>query len=186
MTASGTATMAKFHDEAKQQLRQIESWRRRPDEATLYASLIPGNRLVAVEKWDEAKAAYERVASDHPNDPQIRYRLAVLDFERRDYASAARALEQLSASSGRMPDWLRATTLLYLAWTHDLAGLCRHGLELDEELRRGKLEVLDPHHSRSHGFRQHPLHIRGKMVGVDFLDQGLQEPEAVAILSELR
>lgn len=151
----GTTGMAKFHDEAKQQLRQIEAWRRRPDDAALYASLIPGNRLVAIEKWDEAKAEYARVAADHPNDPQIRYRLAVLDFERRDYTSAARALEQLSSSSARMPDWLRATTLLYLAWTHDLAGRRADALRLykrivddyDDETASGpaKIGLLSPY-----------------------------------------
>ena len=53
---------------------------------------------------------------------QVQYRLAVLDFSRGDYARATPTLESLVAANAKMPDWLKASALLYLAWTRDLAG----------------------------------------------------------------
>jgi hypothetical protein len=88
----------------------------------VYASLIPGNRLVADERWDEARAFYDKAGTAPEARWQVQYRLAVLDFARGDYAKATPALETITASTARMPDWLKASALLHLAWTRDLAG----------------------------------------------------------------
>ena len=53
---------------------------------------------------------------------QVQYRLAVLDFSRGDYARATSSLEGIVSSNAKMPDWLKASALLHLAWTRDLAG----------------------------------------------------------------
>lgn len=113
--------MAKSHRAARRQAAAIADWFR-SGEAALYASLIPGNRLVAEDRWDEARAVYGRGAAAHPGSWQIRYRLAVLDFARADYAAAARQFDAIVTARARMPDWLKANALIHLAWTHDLAG----------------------------------------------------------------
>jgi hypothetical protein len=114
--------MAKFHKEARSDARTIDRWFQRQSDAAAYASLIPGNRLVSEERFDEARASYERARTGADAEWQVRYRLAVLEFTRRDYGRAAAALEAIVASTARMPDWLKASALLHLAWTRDLAG----------------------------------------------------------------
>ena len=108
-----------WHKNADEQLAWIRQ--RRAVETTVYAALIPGNRLVAERRWDEAAAAYAAVARDHPGDAQVRYRRAHLRFARGDHAGAApefAAVAQLRTA----PGWLRAQALLHVGRVHDLAG----------------------------------------------------------------
>jgi len=118
----GNPAMAKWHKEARQDARTIDAWLQRSTDAAVYASLIPGNQLVADERWDDARAFYERAGTAANAHWQVQYRLAVLDFSRGDYARATPALEGIVSSNAKMPDWLKASALLNLAWTRDLAG----------------------------------------------------------------
>jgi tetratricopeptide (TPR) repeat protein len=95
--------------------------RHRGAEATVYAALIPGNRMVAERRWDEAAAAYAAVARDHPGNVQVRYRLAYLRFARGDHAGAAADLAAI-AQARDAPAWLKAQALLHVGRAHDLAG----------------------------------------------------------------
>ena len=88
---TGTPRMAKWHKEARQDARAIDAWLQRSADAAMYASLIPGNRLVAEDRWDAARAFYEQKGAA---DWQVRYRLAVLDFTRGEYRAAGDALGQ--------------------------------------------------------------------------------------------
>ena len=112
----------KFQDDARETSAEIRKWRARPADAAIYASLIPANRLVVDDRWDEARAAYAAVDSAHKGDWQVRYRLAYLEFARGNDAVAATALEAVVNAPARLPDWLRANAMLTLAWTRDLAG----------------------------------------------------------------
>lgn len=113
--------MKRWHRSARQLLTSLET-RRRNNEGPVYAALIHGNRLVASDRFDEARRAYAEVANRHPDDWQVRYRLAYLEFAKGDYEPAATALHVIVAASAPMPDWVRANALLHLAYTHDLAG----------------------------------------------------------------
>jgi tetratricopeptide (TPR) repeat protein len=113
--------MGKWHKAADQQLK-AHAERARSNEGVVYAALLPGNRLMAEDRWDEAKAAYERVGAAAPGDWQVRYRLAYLEFARGSYAAAAHALSAIVTAAGRMPAWLKSAAMLTLAWTHDISG----------------------------------------------------------------
>ena len=113
--------MSSFHKTAQRTLTAIAS-RRKTNEGAIYAALLPGNRLVVEDRFDEAKAAYDTVGARHPGDWQVRYRLAYLEFARGRYDAAAQQLQVIAASRAAMPKWLRAAALLTLAWTHDVAG----------------------------------------------------------------
>jgi tetratricopeptide (TPR) repeat protein len=104
--------------------------RARSGEGTIYTALIPGNRLVADDRFDEAKALYDTLAARHPGDWQVRYRLAYLDFAQERYGAAATGMQAIVNSSASMPDWLKAAALLHLAYTHDLAGRRPEALRL--------------------------------------------------------
>ena len=119
---AGDPALRKWRSPARELQQDITDWRERPADATLYAQLIPGNRLVAEDRWDDARAFYARIGTSRPGDWQIRYRLAMLEFARRDYARATPELEATVATQAELPDWLRANALLALAWTRDLAG----------------------------------------------------------------
>jgi tetratricopeptide (TPR) repeat protein len=95
--------------------------RRGSGESAIYVALLRGNRLAAEHKWDEAAAAYEPVRRDHPDDPQVRFRLAQLQFARGDVAAAASAATALAADR-KAPTWIRAQSLLIVGRSHDLAG----------------------------------------------------------------
>ncbi|HXG87344.1 MAG TPA: tetratricopeptide repeat protein [Vicinamibacterales bacterium] len=116
----GDATMSTFRKPAAQLIAAITS-RRASNEGTIYAALVPGNRLVIERRWDDARAVYDKVAASAPGDLQVRYRLAYLDFARGNYDAAATALQPLTTAP-RAPGWLKAASLLTLAWTHDIAG----------------------------------------------------------------
>jgi tetratricopeptide (TPR) repeat protein len=96
--------------------------RRKTAEATIYALLIPGNRLVVEHRWEEARVVYDSVAAAHSGDWQVRYRRAYLEFARGNYDTAAKGFNEIVAASARMPSWLKATAMLNLAYTHDIAG----------------------------------------------------------------
>lgn len=119
-----------WHKAAQRLLRWMED-RARSGEAGVYAELIPGNRLVAEGKWAAAEEFYRRAEQKYPGDPQVRYRLAYLEFARGDYDQAAAGFEQIVASNpGRMPAWVKANSLLYRARVHDLRGQREQALKL--------------------------------------------------------
>ena len=109
-----------FHKGADEQLAWIDR-RRQSGEEAIYAALVPGSRLVAERRWDEAAAAFEKVRRQYPNDLQVRYRLAHLQFVRGESEAAAGEFRALSSAKGA-PAWIKAQSLLYLARAHDLAG----------------------------------------------------------------
>ena len=113
--------MGDWHKGARTQIAFIDN-RRKTDEGAIYASLIPGNRLMIEHKWDEANAVYDRVAAAHPGSWQVRYRRAYLEFLRGNYDAAGRGLNEIVSSNAQMPSWLKAAAMLNLAWTHDIAG----------------------------------------------------------------
>ena len=115
------AKMSTFHKTARQTLAAIAA-RAKTNEGTIYAALLPGQRLVVEDRFDEAKAFYESVGARHPGDWQVRYRLAYLEFARGRYDVAAQQLQVITTSRAPMPAWLRAAAMLTLAWTHDIAG----------------------------------------------------------------
>jgi tetratricopeptide (TPR) repeat protein len=109
-----------WHKQATDQMAWMES-RRASGEAAVYAALVPGNRLAAERRWHEARAAFDAVKAQHPDDPQVRFRTAQLRFRQWDL----RGLDQEFAALARVrrhPDWLKAQALLYLGRVHDLAG----------------------------------------------------------------
>jgi hypothetical protein len=114
--------MTEWHKPAQGQITFIAGRRKSPNEAIVYASLIPGNRHVVAHRWDAALAVYDQVGAAHPGDWQVKYRKAYLEFMRGNYEVAARSLNEIASSPAPMPAWLRAQAMLNLAWTHDLAG----------------------------------------------------------------
>ena len=112
---------AKFKKPAQRQLAFIEA-RRKTDEAAVYTALLPGNALVIEHRWDEAAAAYDTVAAAVPDNWQVRYRRAALEFARGNYAAAGRGFSEIAATTASVPAWLKAAALLNLGYTQDLAG----------------------------------------------------------------
>ena len=125
---AGDKKMSAFHEAAERQLAAIRD--RHPDESAIYAELIAGNRRVVEHRWSEAQADYDRIGAAHPDDWQVKYRVAYLEFERGRYAEAARGFEPIVATSARIPRWLRAAAMLNLAWTHDIGGRRADALKL--------------------------------------------------------
>ena len=116
-----TKTPDTYRKAAERQIAFIEA-RQKTDEAAVYASLVPGNRLVVEHRWDEARAVYDSIAATHSADWQVRYRRAYLEFARGNYATAAKGFNEIVSASARMPSWVKATAMLNLAYTHDIAG----------------------------------------------------------------
>jgi tetratricopeptide (TPR) repeat protein len=112
---------SRWHESASNMLKTIDQ-RRSSGEATTYAALIPGNRLVVDGKWDEAARAYEAIRDGDPQSPIVRYRLAYLDFARNRIEEALPAFTALAASGKAVPDHIKAQSLLYVGRIHDLAG----------------------------------------------------------------
>lgn len=133
-----------FQKAADDQLAWIER-RRQSGEEAIYAALVPGNRLVAEKQWDQAATAYEKVRQQHPNDLQVRYRLAYLRFMRGDPAGAAGEFAPLSETKSA-PSWMRAASLLYLARAHDLAGRRADAIKIYDR-------ILDDYERESAAFR---------------------------------
>jgi tetratricopeptide (TPR) repeat protein len=120
-----------WHKAADEQLAWLQ--RRKGTETTVYAALIPGNRLVAERRWDEASSAYAVVARDHPGNVQVRYRLAHLRFARGDFAGAAPEFTAI-AQTRDAPAWLKAQALLHVGRAHDLAGRRTEALRTYERI----------------------------------------------------
>jgi tetratricopeptide (TPR) repeat protein len=112
--------MGRWRDDAHDTLKAIEEYKSSGD-PTLYAALIPANRLVVEGEFDQARAAYSRIAQGRMTDPQVRYRLAWLDFKRGQDVQARPAFEGLTTDHAS-PDWVRAAAWLYLGRIDDLAG----------------------------------------------------------------
>ncbi len=115
------AGLKTWHESAERLLRSIDS-RRRRNEGVVYAALIPGNRLVAEDRFEEARTFYKDAASRFGGDWQVRYRLAYLDFAHSRYETAADGMQAIVSANATMPDWVKAAALLHLAYTHDIAG----------------------------------------------------------------
>jgi hypothetical protein len=113
--------MATWHKAAQGQLAFIAA-RKKSGEGAVYASLIPGNRLVVEHRWDDATAVYDAVAASHPGNWQVKYRRAYLEFMRGNYGTASQGFTEIAASNAPMPSWLKAAAMVNLGWTHDIAG----------------------------------------------------------------
>lgn len=112
--------MSRWHDEASDLAKRIAQYQTSGD-PTLYAALIPANRLVAEGRYEDAQQAYMTIAPGRLNDPQVRYRLAYLEFARGQDDEARPMFEGLT-STRTAPDWVRASSWLYLGRIADLAG----------------------------------------------------------------
>ncbi|MBI2956877.1 MAG: tetratricopeptide repeat protein [Acidobacteria bacterium] len=119
-----------WHKSAKQYLKWMEE-RRKSGEAEPYAALLPGNRLVAERRWAGAEAFYARLRQKYPDDWQVRYRQAYLEFARGRMEESRQQFGAIAQSNpGRMPGWLKANAMLYLARLHDLKGEREPALKL--------------------------------------------------------
>jgi tetratricopeptide (TPR) repeat protein len=130
-----TAALARWHGSAAALLKWI-SERAGTGEAAIYAALLPANRLAADRQWDAAQRAYDALGARHPNDAQVRLRIAQLHVNRGQPDPAIPALSALGASGRGVPDWVKAGALLYLGRAHDLAGR-------REQARRAYQRVVD-------------------------------------------
>jgi len=117
------------HKNAEELLKWIEQ-RRASGEAAVYAELIPANRLAGEHRWDEARAAYESVRARHPDDPQVRFRLAQLEFNRGDDSKAEAGFSSIMNAGAKTPAWLRSSAMLYVARIQDLRGRRDEALHL--------------------------------------------------------
>lgn len=108
------------HKNAEGLLKWIER-RRASGEAAVFAALIAGNRLTAERQWDAAAAAYERVRHDHPDDPQVQFRIAELEFKRGVGPQAVSRFAAI-AEAPKAPAWIKAQSLLFVGRAYDLAG----------------------------------------------------------------
>jgi tetratricopeptide (TPR) repeat protein len=113
-------SMARWHDDAHDVLKRVAEYQTKGD-PLLYAALIPANRLVVEGRYDEAQERYEVIARGRMNDPQVRYRLAYLEFAQGLDAEARATFEALAITPGA-PDWLRASAWLYVGRIDDLGG----------------------------------------------------------------
>lgn len=95
--------------------------RRTSGEAARSAALIPANRLVMERKYDEARKQYQALLPSQPNSPQLKYRLAYVDFVSGQSEQSMATFAALAANKAN-PDALRANSLLQVARAHDLAG----------------------------------------------------------------
>jgi len=112
--------MGAQHGNATNVVKQIEQ-RRTTGEAATIAALIPGNRLTAEGKWDEAQKAYELVRAKDPQNAIVRYRLAYLDFTRGRIDAAMPVFVALAGNKTALAA-VRAQSQLHIARIHDLAG----------------------------------------------------------------
>jgi tetratricopeptide (TPR) repeat protein len=112
--------MTRWHDDARDVLKRLAEYQSRGD-PSLYAALVPANRLVVEGRYDEAQERYEAIARGRMSDPQVRYRLAYLAFARGLDAQARPTFEALTTAPGA-PDWVRAASWLYVGRIDDLSG----------------------------------------------------------------
>jgi tetratricopeptide (TPR) repeat protein len=112
------AKWREWHKAAQSQLDFFAARNKTADSAA-YVALLPANRFASQRKWHEARVAYEQVRQQYPNDPQVRYRIAHLDFASGQIDAAAPVFQQLSELK-TAPEWVRAQSLLYLGRIADL------------------------------------------------------------------
>ena len=105
---------------ATDQIAWIEQ-RRASGDAARYAALIPANRLVADGQWQEARRLYDAIRAREPQNLNVQYRLAVLDFQSGFPDRAAGAFGELTANRTASTS-MRAMSLLYTGRVHDLSG----------------------------------------------------------------
>ncbi|HKV98683.1 MAG TPA: tetratricopeptide repeat protein [Vicinamibacterales bacterium] len=135
-----SAQMTKWHASATSMLKWIDD-RRASGEAAIYASLLPGNRLVVEGKWDEARQAYEPVRARDPQNQWVRYRLAWLDFLRGRPDQALPVFTALADGGKTVQIAIRASALLYMGRTYDLTGR-------REEARKAYQKVVDDYETQ--------------------------------------
>jgi tetratricopeptide (TPR) repeat protein len=116
----GDPAFEKWHDDARDVVKAIRDYRSQGDPA-LYAALVPANRLVVERRFDEARVRYNELAKGRLDAPQVRYRLAYLDFARGRDGDARPVFAALAGTSAA-PDWVRASSWLYVGRIDDLAG----------------------------------------------------------------
>ncbi len=134
---AGETKWKRWQEAAKRQLKWGEE-RQKSGEAAVYTELIPGNRLVAQRRWEEAVKLYDAARQKHPDDWQVRYRLAYMEFARGEIPQAATLFSGIVYSNpGKTPSWLKANSLLWLARIHDLRG------ERDQAVRLYKRVVSE-------------------------------------------
>ena len=122
----------KWHEEARAQLDWIRA-RRNSGEAVRFAELIPGNRLVAQGRRKLARTFFEQQRRAHPQDWQVRYRLARLTLlEGRTNAATIELREIVRHSGRRAPAWLKAGAMLHLARIYDMQGRRTEAVKLYE------------------------------------------------------
>ena len=117
----GDPAMAEQKPRADGLLKWMED-RKASGEATIFAALIPGNRLTYEGKWDDARRVHDAAAARYPNSPLIRYWQAYLEFASGNVDRALPVFTALSNGGRAVPDGIRASSLLYIARTHDLVG----------------------------------------------------------------
>jgi len=111
-----------WHKDAQEQIKVYQQ-REQSGEFTVFRELIPGNRLVVERRWDEARKELERVRTRRPDDWQVRYRIAYLEFARGDYDRAYIAFSQIvNNNPPRISNWIKANAMLYLARVFDIRG----------------------------------------------------------------
>jgi hypothetical protein len=118
---AGDAAMAQHKAGAGELLKWIEA-RKASGEAAIYAALVPANRLTYEGRWDEARRLYDAVDARHPQSPLVRHWQAHLDFASGNAERALPAFTALANGGRAVPENVRASSLLYIARTHDLAG----------------------------------------------------------------
>jgi tetratricopeptide (TPR) repeat protein len=124
------AKWKKWHKDAQEQIKVYQQ-RRQSGEATVFTELIPGNRLVVERRWDEAQQELEKVRARRPEDWQIRYRLAHLEFARGDYDRAYVAFSQIVNNNlPKVSNWIKANALLHLARVFDIRGQREQAVKL--------------------------------------------------------
>ena len=107
--------------------------RRASGEATRYATLLPANRLAADRQWDEARRLYEAVRAREPQNLNVQYRIAVLDFQSGFPDRATTVFAQLAANRTALSP-MRAMALLYTGRVHDLAGRRAEAIKVYEQV----------------------------------------------------
>jgi hypothetical protein len=143
--------MAGSKTAAENLLKQIAE-RRTSGEAMTMASLIPGNRLTAEGRWDDAQKAFDPVRAKDPQNPLVRYRVAFLDFSRGRLEAAMPVFTSLAAAGKAVNDQIRAQSQLNVGRIHDLAGR-------RAEAKKAYEKVID-------GFPQQGFAVNAAKVGL--------------------
>jgi tetratricopeptide (TPR) repeat protein len=107
-------------EHASSLLRWAEK-RRASGEAADFAALIPGQRLAAERRWNEARQHYEAVLAQRPESAWARYRLAAVRFRTEPPEQSMSAFSALATNKRTLPT-VRGLALLHIARIHDLTG----------------------------------------------------------------